>query len=76
MGAILRAWVQLLPHGCACAERNKAVGSACLLVVQKVLKCLLNARFMALAASEEHMDKEKSTYFYVLMHKPLLSVVR
>ena len=39
----------------------------CSLSVSRSMKCPLNAQFMALAASKKHMDKEKSTYFYVHM---------
>ena len=41
--------------------------SVCLSVNKKTLKCLLNARYTALAASKEHVDKENRTYFTSIM---------
>ena len=37
--------------------------SVCLSVNKKILKCVLNARYTALAASKEHVEKENRTYF-------------
>ena len=39
----------------------------CLSVNRKILKCVLNARYTALAASKEHVDKENRTYFTSIM---------
>ena len=36
-------------------------------VNKKILKCVLNARYTALTASKEHVDKENRTYFTSIM---------
>ena len=36
-------------------------------VNKKILKCVLNARYTALAVSKEHVDKENRTYFTCIM---------
>ena len=41
--------------------------SVCLSVNKKILKCVLNARYTALAASKEHVGKENRTYFTSIM---------
>ena len=54
------------PSGLSNRVRLSVCLSVCL-SVNKKLKCVLNARYTALAASKEHVDKENRTYFTSIM---------
>ena len=51
----------------AAAHAQSGVKQSVCLFVLSTMKCVLNARYTALAASKEHVDKENRTYFTSIM---------
>ena len=56
-----------MEYSAAAHAQSGVKQSGPLSVNNKKLKCVLNARYRALAASKEHVDKENSTYFTSIM---------